>query len=128
MGCPKIEIGDVTTERDWLFVKDTARAFLACAFDGVLGETYNAGSGGKYTVAQMIASVLRITGRDKAIESKQDRMRPDKSEVRVLQADSTKLHAATKWSPAYDFERGLAETVEWWKTRDVSALSKGYRV
>ena len=124
-----IEVGDVSTERDWLFVRDTAAAFIACAGPGaVLGQTYNAGTGAKISVAEMIRCVLRASGVDKPVESRQDRMRPAKSEVRVLQADHAALTAATGWAPSYEFVRGIEETVAWWRTRDIAALSKGYRV
>ena len=41
-----------------------------------------------------------------------ERLRPEKSEVNRLLGDSTKLRNLTGWKPAYTFEQGLAETIE----------------
>ena len=42
-----------------------------------------------------------------------ERLRPGKSEVERLLGDASKLRALTGWQPAYTFEQGLAQTVEW---------------
>ena len=41
------------------------------------------------------------------------RVRPENSEVWRLCGSAEKLRALTGWQPAYTFEQGLAETVEW---------------
>jgi len=42
-----------------------------------------------------------------------ERLRPGKSEVERLLGDASKLRALTGWQPAYTFEQGLAQTIEW---------------
>ena len=42
-----------------------------------------------------------------------ERLRPGKSEVERLFGDASKLRALTGWQPAYTFEQGLAQTIEW---------------
>ena len=45
----------------------------------------------------------------------EERLRPEKSEVNRLLGDNTKLKRLTNWEQAYDFERGIKETIEWIK-------------
>jgi nucleoside-diphosphate-sugar epimerase len=62
----------------------------------------------------MIAEVMET---DIEIETEQNRLRPDKSEVDRLWADNTKAKKLTGWEPKYagkaGFKRGLVETVQW---------------
>lgn len=128
----EIEVGDTTTERDWLFVEDTAAAFLAAAStpDLEYGSAYNAGSGGIDTVGSMIEMVRSIVGTTKPVVSSAARMRPARSEVRALQADVTRFRKATGWQPTYDLRRGLERTVAWWQEQGERAFAgrAGYHV
>jgi len=127
----RIEVGDTSTERDWLYVEDTARAFVAAATAPLeYGSAYNAGSGTTVTVATMIEQVRAAVGTTKPVVSTQERMRPAHSEVRVLQADYARFASGSGWSPAFTFAEGIARTVAWWRARDASAFrgSQGYRV
>jgi NAD dependent epimerase/dehydratase len=113
--CTAIRVGDVTPKRDFNFVADTVRAFLAVGeAEGLeMGSAYNAGSGVAHTVAEMIDAVVAITGCNKPVETEAARMRPEKSEVRVLLAGSDRLRRATGWQSQVDLRRGLEETVAW---------------
>lgn len=127
----QIEVGDTTTERDWLFVEDTARAFVAAATAKLeYGDAYNAGSGTTVSVGTMIEQVRSIVGTDKPVVSKAERMRPEHSEVRVLQADSTRFETASGWRPSMTLADGLAKTIAWWQKREPEAFRRahGYRV
>ncbi len=128
---PQIEVGDTTTERDWLYVEDTARAFVAAATANLeYGEAYNAGSGTTVTVGSMIEQVKQLARTDKPVVSKAERMRPEHSEVRVLQADFTRFETATGWRPTVTLAQGLAKTIAWWQKRDPETFrrAQGYRV
>lgn len=127
----QIEVGDTTTERDWLFVEDTARAFVAAATASLeYGQAYNAGSGTTVTVGSMIEQVKRLARTDKPVVRKSERMRPEHSEVRVLQADFTRFATAAGWRPTTALEQGLAKTIAWWQTRDPETFrrAQGYRL
>ena len=117
--CEAVEIGDVTTVRDFTFVADTAAAFLAIgAAPGItFGEAYNAGSGEAVTVTQLIDLAAEVTGCSKPVRHDAGRMRPGNSEVRALLADSSRLTAATGWRPGTSLRDGLARTAAWWRDR-----------
>lgn len=115
--CSTVEIGDTTPVRDFNYVADICNGFKLAAFsDGVtLGETYNIGSGAYATVQDVIDIVRRRTSSDKPVKTDEKRIRPQKSEVFTLIADSTKFTKATGWKPSYSLDDGLSETIDWWK-------------
>ncbi len=117
--CPTIEIGDTTPVRDLMFVSDTAAAFLALglARDIEYGTPYNAGTGRRVTVAEVADLILRATGCGKPLVADAARLRPTRSEVRSLLADSSRLSAATGWSARVDLEDGLERSIAWWRDR-----------
>ena len=117
--CAEILIGDTSPERDFNYVDDTVRAFLAMgeARDPEFGTAYNAGSGISHSIGVMIAQVQAITGANKPVSVDQNRLRPQKSEVRVLLAGADRFKKATGWEPQFDLGRGLERTVAWWRNR-----------
>ena len=115
--CQVLKVGDTTTVRDFTFVTDTAAAFMA-AGDGMnveFGRPYNAGSGKKISVADLIEVLAKVIGTPKPVFREQERMRPGNSEVRVLQADSRRLFGDSGWRPRSTLKQGLARTVDWWR-------------
>lgn len=117
--CKTIAIGDISTVRDFTYVEDTARAFLAIASaSGIMhGLPYNAGSGIAVTIEDVISAVRDITGCRKPLQREAERQRPDLSEVRALLADSTKFRRQTGWKPRFGLMDGLEQTVAWWRAR-----------
>jgi len=104
--------GDGRQVRDWLHVVDHARAILLLSDKGRLGETYNIG--GSYTCEnrELIRRVLKIMGKtEDLIEAVADR----KGHDRRYALDCSKL-ARLGFRHAYDFERGLRETVAWYRS------------
>jgi nucleoside-diphosphate-sugar epimerase len=57
--------------------------------------------------------LCEIVGRDVEIETEAVRVRPDKSEVNRLLADSRLITDLTGWQSAVAFRDGLASTVDW---------------
>jgi NAD dependent epimerase/dehydratase len=114
-----IMLGDTSPRRDLTFVDDTVSAFLAAATAPNLeyGKPYNAGSGKAITVGELAAILSRLTGANKPISIDPKRHRPEKSEVRELVADASRLKRATGWRPRVSLEDGLMRTVTWWRQR-----------
>ena len=127
--CADIRVGELSPERDWTYVEDTARAFLCAAGAGAEpGQVYNAGTGHTVTVGSMVEDVLSLTGCGKAVVCEQERVRPANSEVRALQADFSRFQAATGWHPTTSLRDGLAKTIDWWRGRPLAQMSRGYRI
>ncbi len=129
-GATQIQLGSVHPTRDFNYVTNTAEAFIALgeADNSVLGETFNAGSGREITVGDMVKLVCKITGSHVDISEDPNRMRPEKSEVERLLADSSKLTKATGWLPKVSLEEGLSKTIEWQRNhRDFSNAHNYHR-
>jgi NAD dependent epimerase/dehydratase len=122
--CPAITVGDTETRRDFTYVEDTADAFVTAGRATMLefGRPYNAGSGASITIAELIALLREITGCDKPLRVEAARMRPAASEVRVLQADSSRFFADAGWQPRLGLREGLVRTVAWWRARLAAGL------
>lgn len=117
-GMRQIKLGAVHPTRDFNYVQDTVRGFLAIAeCDAALGQVVNIGSNFEISIgdtAKMIAELMR---RDVEFTSDQQRMRPAGSEVERLWADNTRARELVGWRPEYGgidgLQRGLAQTIEW---------------
>ena len=117
--CDVVKVGDTTTTRDFTFVTDTAAAFMAAGSGSSVefGRAYNAGSGKMISVADLIAVLAEVIGTPKAVAREQERLRPGKSEVRALLADSRRFSGHTGWQPRLTLQHGLARTTDWWRGR-----------
>ena len=113
-GLPKLKLGSLTPTRDFNFATDTAAGMLALAVcRSAEGRTVNIGSGEEWSIAQTVELLCEIVGRRVEIEAEADRIRPEKSEVNRLLADSRLIHELTGWRSVVPFREGLSRTVEW---------------
>jgi NAD dependent epimerase/dehydratase len=109
-----VRLGSRTPVRDFTFVQDTARAFLAVATaPGAIGQVLNAGSGKGITVGDLASLILELMGSRARIEVDEERIRPENSEVFELIADARRLRELTGWSPQVGLRAGLEHTVAW---------------
>jgi dTDP-glucose 4,6-dehydratase len=106
--------GDGRQVRDWLHVVDHARAVLHVLDKGVLGDVYNIG--GSYTCEnrELIAKVLALMGKDASLVT---RVADRKGHDRRYALDCGKLKRLG-FRHAYDFERGLRETIAWYRENE----------
>jgi nucleoside-diphosphate-sugar epimerase len=109
-----VRIGSVSPVRDFTFVEDTARAFLAVAAAAdVDGQVLNAGSGKAITIGALAQTILELMDSDAEIVTDEERIRPNNSEVFELIADASKLHQMTGWSPQVSLRQGLERVATW---------------
>ena len=77
----------------------------------------NIGSNFEISIGETVNMIAEVMDADIEIETEQDRLRPEKSEVERLWADNTKAKKLTGWEPEYagkeGFKRGLIETAQW---------------
>jgi NAD dependent epimerase/dehydratase len=117
-GKRRIKLGALHPTRDFNFVKDTVRGFIAVAgSERSVGEVINIGSNFEVSMGDTVRMIAEIMKTDVEIETDEMRLRPEKSEVDRLWADNSKARKLTGWEPAYGgkegFKRGLAETIAW---------------
>ncbi|MEO8501100.1 MAG: SDR family NAD(P)-dependent oxidoreductase [Vicinamibacteria bacterium] len=117
-GADEIQLGRLDTRRDLTFVGDTVDGFVRAALAGeALGQTIQLGTGHSQSVRELFDSACRVLGRTARIRTDERRLRPDASEVLVLESDPALARSLLGWSPAVDLEKGLSLTAEWIKSR-----------
>jgi len=122
-GARQIKLGAVHPTRDFNYVRDTVRGFVAIAeCDAAVGRVVNVGSNYEVTIGDTARLIAELMGREVEFTSDEQRLRPAGSEVERLWADNTLAHELAGWSPEFagieGLRRGLAETIEWFGNKD----------
>jgi NAD dependent epimerase/dehydratase len=113
-GMKEIKLGDVTPTRDFNYVEDTCRGFLAIAEnEQTIGEIINIGSNFEISVGETLNLIKELMGSDVKFIIDQERIRPEKSEVFRLWCDNTKIEKLTGFKPRVDIREGLKRTINW---------------
>ena len=117
-GNTTIKLGAISPTRDFNFVKDTVNGFISVMnSDKSNGEVINIGSNYEVSIGETAEMIADIMGVKLTIETDEQRLRPDKSEVERLWADNQKAKELLGWQPQYGgkegFRKGLEETIEW---------------
>jgi NAD dependent epimerase/dehydratase len=113
-GMKEIKLGDVSPTRDFNYVEDTCRGFLALArCDAAVGETVNIASNYEISVGDTLTLIRDLMGRDVKLISDDVRLRPEKSEVFRLWGDNQKIRTLTGFVPQVPIAEGLERTIDW---------------
>lgn len=124
-GFEEIQLGDLTPTRDLLFVKDTARGFLAIAKScELIGEDCNIATNSEITMQKMADTLVKLINPQAKIVQDPKRLRPTKSEVFRLFGDNTKIQQYTNWKPNYTLQQGLQATIDWFANKENLRLYK----
>lgn len=112
-GEPVPVYGDGKNVRDWIHVRDHAKALDLLLHKGAPGEIYNIGSDNERSNLEVTKMILKILNKgEDMIEYVADRPGHD----RRYAIDAAKI-IKLGWQPDYPrekFEQGLRETVEWY--------------
>jgi NAD dependent epimerase/dehydratase len=118
-GKKQIQLGDVSPTRDFNYVEDTCRGFIALAeAEQAIGETVNIGSNFEISVGETLNLIKSIMGSDVEFLVDEQRLRPEKSEVNRLWCDNSKIKQLTDFAPQVSLEEGLRRTVAWFGNAD----------
>jgi len=116
IGMKEIKLGDLTPTRDFNFVKDTARGFLAIAeCDETVGKEINIASNYELSMIDILNIIKNIMFSNVQFITDEQRLRPENSEVFRLWGDNKLIKKLTGWKPQFTIEQGLQETCEWFK-------------
>ena len=114
-GEPLPVYGDGRQVRDWLFVRDHCAAIRAVLAKGRVGETYNVGGNAEMQNIEVVKAICAL------LDQRRPRAdgKPRESQIafghdRRYAIDASKLRDELGWEPGYTFERGIAETVDWY--------------
>ena len=122
-GKKEIKLGDTTPTRDLNYVRDTCKGFLLLGSSGSTnGEVINIGTGEEHSVLDVFNIICRIIGENIKLIHDPVRVRPKKSEVFRLLADTKKIRDLVDYRTDHSLEDGLKKTVEWFS--DPERLAK----
>jgi len=111
--------GDGKYTRDWLYVKDHARAIDTIFHNGKTSDTYNIGGFNEWQNIELVKLLCKMMDEklgnaagtsEQLITYVKDRPGHDKRYA----IDATKISKELGWKPSVTFEQGLSETIDWY--------------
>lgn len=103
--------GDGLNIRDWLHVEDHCQAIDLVLHKGRNGEVYNVGGNNERTNIEIVKTILKHLNKPESLmKFVKDRPGHD----RRYAIDATKLRTELGWSPKYNFDTGIEQTINWY--------------
>ena len=114
---PVLKLGHLEPRRDFVFVQDSIRAFLALAeCPAAVGQTVQWGTESAISVGELVKLIAARGGYPVPdIDTVPLRRRPSQSEVWHLKGSYQKMHRLTGWYPTVALEQGLETCLEWYR-------------
>jgi len=104
--------GDGRNIREWIHVQDHCRGIAFVAAFGHSGEVYNIGTADEFSNLEIAKMLLNLSNSNSDLNFVADRLGHD-----FRYSLNTQKIRSMGWSPNVEFNSGLAETFEWYKTR-----------
>jgi dTDP-glucose 4,6-dehydratase len=119
----KVKLGKISPTRDFNFIEDTISGFIsALNAENDYGEVINIGSNFEISIEDSVNIIANILNKDIFIDTDENRIRPDKSEVERLWCDNSKAKELYGWKPKFagieGFTNGLTSTIDWFSNKD----------
>jgi NAD dependent epimerase/dehydratase len=113
-----VELGDVSTTRDFTYVIDTCTGIVKLTEnEDSIGQVFNVGSNYEISINDLFLKINDIMESKTVVKQNKLRLRPDRSEVQRLICDTSKLTKLTGFKITYPLENGLRKTIEWFKKK-----------
>ncbi len=107
---------DGTPERDYMYIKDSVNAYLVLAANlnrkNVKGEAFNFGTGKPISVLNLYNKIIKFMSKDNI---KPKVLGEAKHEIDRQYLSINKAKKVLKWQPIYSLDKGLKETIAWYK-------------
>lgn len=112
---PVLEIGTLTTRRDFTDVRDMVRAYWLALERGQTGEIYTAASGVATPIREVLDGFLALAACPIEVRPSPQRVRP--VDLPVLTGDARRLRALTGWEPRIPLRQSLEDALADWRRR-----------
>ena len=124
-GYNEIKLGDLLPTRDLVFVKDVVNGFIEIAkSEKTIGEEVNIATQSEISIGDLAKKLINIINPTAKIIQDKKRVRPARSEVERLLGSNKKIKKLTNWKQKYSLNKGLMETIRWFKKTN---NLKGYK-
>lgn len=115
----QIKLGALSPTRDFNYVKDTVNGFIKIAqSQKTIGEEINIATQHEISIGKLAEELIKQINPSAEIVCDEQRIRPEKSEVNRLLGSNEKIKKLTDWEVKYTFEKGIKETVEWFRNKE----------
>ena len=111
---PVLKVGNLESARDFVDVRDGAKALALLAEKGISGEVYNLCTGKAWTMKESLNMLILISGVNVDIQTDPSLFRP--SDEKLLLGDPSKIEALG-WKAVLPFETTLSDIFENWLKR-----------
>ncbi len=123
-----IRLGSLTPTRDLVHVSDTAYGAMRLAeTPQAVGRVIQLGTGVEISIGDLAKVICKVIGRNPKIVADDDRIRPERSEVMRLIADTTLAKSVLGWEPKVSLEDGIERTVRWVE-KNLDFFTEGYQI
>ena len=113
-----LTLGSGNQRRDFIYVEDIIDALmLSISQSPGEGEILNLGNGHQYCVREVVNTILSLG--EYSIKPEWNALSDRKNEPASWVADITKTAKMLNWQPKTSLREGLAETIQWAKTRHI---------
>ena len=100
--------------RDFMYVRDVANAMVAVLDHAFCGDI-NIASGSAMTIEALVNRIAcRLNAKDRVDFKKRSRRSDDPPEIT---ADISRLRDTIAWTPRYDLDSAIDETIAWWRNQ-----------
>ncbi len=128
-GKKEVELGNLKPKRDLTYIDDTIDGFIKAAkTENIEGETIQLGTGKTYSVLEIFEIGCRVLKKKAKIKQVEERLRPEKSDVMVLQSDPEKAKKILNWKPKFELEEGIEKTAKWMENKGKKFFKTFYHV
>lgn len=115
---PLLKVGNITTRRAIIDVRDIVRALWLSAERCEAGDVYNVGATNIYSVPELIETIRSHSSADFSVEQDQALMRS--CDEPVIAGDITKFRSCSGWTPEINLVVTLQDMLDWWRNRLVN--------
>ncbi len=112
---PVLEVGTLTTRRDFTDVRDIVRAYWLLLDRAAPGQVHNAASGRALAIREVVDGFLALATRPIEVRIDPARVRP--VDIPLLLGDAGRLRALTGWKPVVPLEQSFVDVLADWRAR-----------
>ncbi len=108
-------VGNLTSRRSIVDVRDLVRALWLSAEHCKAGEVYNLGADNCYSVQELVEAIGTQLGTSFKVEQRPELLRA--LDEPVIAGDNAKFRSCCAWMPEIPFATTLRDMLEWWRAR-----------
>lgn len=123
LGSKTVRLGDPASVRDFIYINDHVDAYLTCLNnEKAIGEIFNFCTGRGISIKELADLIAKLTAFDGEITWATIPARP--LDIQKLVGSYEKSKRVLGWEPKYTLEKGLKETINFWKGKLESSGKK----